>query len=244
MALRAADGQRAQPVGRAGGQPDRQVCTALDRVYVGQAGGYLAGRVALAGELAQRLLLGAVPARLGKAHAGSQRPVAFNLLALQAGRRIVGNRAAELDPNLTHQGRRAGRNRQRHPVRCRAAVCRAHVYAYVGREIAQRGHQLLRVLPGRRQQAGQFTFAQVGEFAVAQQFKMALQHGADLIRGLDVELERGRRWRCGGTDGQFLCPKQGGQAREQRPHQRLAPLHLVSSRMASSSPLIVSGNMR
>ena len=191
------DDQAAQLVGWPGVECHRQLGAAGDRINVGQGGAELAGGVALRGELAQCLLLGCSPARLGKAHARAQQPVTLNLPALGLRSGVVADRALEFNLHLTHHRGLAGHHAQIDLAGDGACTEGLLVKFDFGGEVTQRGHQFAGVFFGGSEQAREFVVAQVGQFAVTLQFQMALQQILNLRWRFNCQLKSLCRWAAG-----------------------------------------------
>ena len=225
---------------------------------------YAAPRVTLSQQQAKGLVFGLLPSTLAERLACRQSPLLLNHLLLACRLWVVGRIAQPLPLHLDNACRSAALHVQQHLAQraCKAGfVLRPGQHGF---EKPQRSQELTGLDIGIAQQTGQLGVVQIVQFAVALQVQVLGQKSAD-VRVAAAHLQREGRRARGRWLGWFvlyrvlrgLRPSRGQrhnhgkegqkQGRPMRTHRASGPVrppHLLNKRIASSSPLRVSGYMR
>ena len=196
VALGALHAQGAESVGGAGVVAHAQLGFVPVGIDLGPAVGDAGRGVAPGLQLAQPVVLGVVPGRLGKGLPGGEGPVALQALLPSRQSFLVGFvGACHGDVGTGNAGLGAGLHGDRDGAGCAlAGACSllrlGELHGDGGRKVAQGAQQFPRIGVGGAQQALQFVGLQVGQLAKALQLQVALQRLAHRVGGAHHHVKR------------------------------------------------------
>ena len=195
VALVAVHAQRAKAVQRARVVGHAQARLVLVGIHLGTAVGDARRGVAAHLQLAQAIVLGAVPRRLGEGLARRQPPAVLHPPQLARAALAVLRVAhcfGKGDVGLGNVRLRPRVHRDHHRARRQLGIGRlGQLDLDGGRKVAQRAQQLARIGIGRAQQALQLAGLQVGQLAKALQLQVPLQRLAHRVRPAHLHRKRG-----------------------------------------------------